>query len=236
MIRHIRRGHQGTTLAPKYKGKYGKASNNNIGVFQGAAISPILFIIYLDDMMEDLEALNRRTNLPIRMIQDRPHQQQEELLLEEIRKKSTKYEEHIAICDIREEDEKANHIRMGKPTRKLTGWAKKWTAQFKNKHKSDSTTSTKTKQKQQKEYEKEKDTTGNDEIRTEGVGDDTEEVEETDTQRKKQANKVLWRKKTQQSLRLERNTEGRTRTKKCRRYGRKTQIMKKRTIAKTTTE
>ena len=106
--------------------------------------------------------------------------------------KSTKYEEHIAICDIREEDEKANRIRMGKPAGKLTGWAKKWTAQFKNKHKSDSTTSTKTKQKQQKEYEKEKDTTGNDEIRTEGVGDDTEEVEETDTQRKNQANRVLW--------------------------------------------
>ena len=88
MIRHIRRGHQGTTLAPKYKGKYGNTSDNNIGVFQGAAISPLMFIIYLDDMMEDLEALNRRTNLPIRMIHDRPHQQQEELLLEEIGQKT----------------------------------------------------------------------------------------------------------------------------------------------------
>ena len=35
-------------------------------------------------MVEDLEALNRRTNLPIRMVQDRPHQQKEELLWEEI--------------------------------------------------------------------------------------------------------------------------------------------------------
>lgn len=87
MIRRIRRGHQGTTLAPKYKGKYGNASDNNIGVFQGAAISPLMFTVYLDDMMEGLEALNRRTNLPIRMIHDRPNQQQEELLLEEISQK-----------------------------------------------------------------------------------------------------------------------------------------------------
>ena len=88
MIRRIRRGHQGTMLAPKYKGKYGNANDNNIGVFQGAAISPLMFTVYLDDMVEDLEALNRRTNLPIRMIYDRPHQQQEELLLEEIRRKT----------------------------------------------------------------------------------------------------------------------------------------------------
>ena len=35
-------------------------------------------------MMEDLEALNRRTNLPIRIVQDRPQQQKEELLWGEI--------------------------------------------------------------------------------------------------------------------------------------------------------
>ena len=35
-------------------------------------------------MMEDMGALNRRTNLPIRIIQDRPHQQKEALLWEEI--------------------------------------------------------------------------------------------------------------------------------------------------------
>lgn len=65
--------------------------------------------------MEDLEALNRRTNLPIRMIQDRPQQQQEELLLGEIKKKSRKYEEHMVICDIREENENGNHIRIVNP-------------------------------------------------------------------------------------------------------------------------
>ena len=61
MIRHIRRGHQGTRLAPKYRGSYGEAKENNIGVSQGSEISALLFIIYLDDMMEDLAALNRRT-------------------------------------------------------------------------------------------------------------------------------------------------------------------------------
>ena len=82
-INHIRRGHTGTRLAPKYKGRYGKLNGNNIGVFQGSEISALLFIIYLDDMMEGLEALNRRTNLPIRSIQDRQHRQKEALIREE---------------------------------------------------------------------------------------------------------------------------------------------------------
>ena len=43
---------------PKQKGTYGTPGNNNIGVFRGSAISALLFIIYLDDMMEDYEALN----------------------------------------------------------------------------------------------------------------------------------------------------------------------------------
>ena len=34
-------------------------------------------------MMEGLEALNRRTNLPIRSIQDRQHRQKEALIREE---------------------------------------------------------------------------------------------------------------------------------------------------------
>ena len=34
MIKRIRRGHTGTKLAPKYKGRYGKLNENNIGVFQ----------------------------------------------------------------------------------------------------------------------------------------------------------------------------------------------------------
>ena len=45
MIRHIRRGHQGTRLAPKYKGRYGEPRENNIVVCQGSEISTMLFII-----------------------------------------------------------------------------------------------------------------------------------------------------------------------------------------------
>ena len=54
MIKHIRRGHTGTKLAPKYKRRYEKLNENNIGVSQGSEISPLLSIIYLDDVMEDL--------------------------------------------------------------------------------------------------------------------------------------------------------------------------------------
>ena len=34
MIRRVRRGHTGTRLAPKYKGRYGKLNENNIGASQ----------------------------------------------------------------------------------------------------------------------------------------------------------------------------------------------------------
>ena len=44
-IRHIRRGHHGTRLAPKYRGRYGEAKANNVGVSQGSAISALLFVI-----------------------------------------------------------------------------------------------------------------------------------------------------------------------------------------------
>ena len=34
MIKRIRRGHQGTRLATKYRGRYGESEENNIGAFQ----------------------------------------------------------------------------------------------------------------------------------------------------------------------------------------------------------
>ena len=76
-IRHIRSGHQGAKLASKYRGMYGEAKGENIGVFQGSAISAPILIIYLDDMTEDLAALNRRTKLPVGIIPDRPHERNE---------------------------------------------------------------------------------------------------------------------------------------------------------------
>jgi len=56
-ISHIRRGHPNKTIKPKRKGTYGK-QENNVGASQGSAISALVFIIYLDDMMEAYEALN----------------------------------------------------------------------------------------------------------------------------------------------------------------------------------
>ena len=66
MITHIKNGHQNTTLKSKDNGKYGKAIKNNVGVFQGATISPLLFDIYLEDMNQDYQALNDLYKLPQR--------------------------------------------------------------------------------------------------------------------------------------------------------------------------
>ena len=76
MTKHIRQGHHDTRLSPKYKGKYGAPSENNIGVFQGSSVSALLFIIYMGDMMEDNAALNRRSNIPARIVQDRTAQKE----------------------------------------------------------------------------------------------------------------------------------------------------------------
>ena len=43
----------------------------NIGLFQGSAISAMLFIIYQDDMMEDYDALNRE-EIPIKQTEEPP--------------------------------------------------------------------------------------------------------------------------------------------------------------------
>ena len=80
MIRHIRRGREGARLAPKYKGRYGEPKENDIGVSQGSAISARIFIIYMGDVMEDLATLIRRSRLPTRIIQERPHGQNKERL------------------------------------------------------------------------------------------------------------------------------------------------------------
>ena len=62
-IVHIRKGHRDAMLRAKHQGKYGDASKNNVGVFQGSAISALMSIIYLDDAMEDYEAINHKAKL-----------------------------------------------------------------------------------------------------------------------------------------------------------------------------
>ena len=75
MIKHISQGRQGTRLAPKYKGKHGAPAANNIGLFHGSAISALLVIVDMGDVMRDNAALIRRSNLPTRISPDRPSQQ-----------------------------------------------------------------------------------------------------------------------------------------------------------------
>lgn len=97
----------------------------------------------------------------------------------------------MVICDTREENYNDNSTRNGKPEGKLTKGAKKWTAQFMQKYKAEREASTAKNQEQTTGNDRtEKDTT---EIQKE-EGDEAD-IEETDTQRKKQANKALWKKR-----------------------------------------
>ena len=55
--------------------------NNNIGVFQGSATSALLFIIYLQDMMDDFHALNYLQKIPYRETKQRDEQSKVNTLL-----------------------------------------------------------------------------------------------------------------------------------------------------------
>jgi len=72
LIKTIKQGHENTKLKVKINGNLGGYVENNIGVFQGSPLSALLFIIYLDDMMDDYEALNDLCNLRSR-IENRMH-------------------------------------------------------------------------------------------------------------------------------------------------------------------
>ena len=50
-ITQIRKGHQQTMMRQIHLWAYGQPKINNKGVFQGSAISALLFIVYIDDMM-----------------------------------------------------------------------------------------------------------------------------------------------------------------------------------------
>ena len=96
---HKEKGHQETRLCVKHKGEYGEECQNNVGVFQGSAISALMFIIYLDDTMEDFKAMNRKMKLTTRqqILRD-PTAGAAELIdrIEEKRKTKRKYKNNTA--------------------------------------------------------------------------------------------------------------------------------------------
>ena len=65
-IKNIQQGSQGAKLHCKDNGTYGEPVINNVGVFQGSALSALLFIIYLDDITQDHQILNDRMHRPRR--------------------------------------------------------------------------------------------------------------------------------------------------------------------------
>jgi len=91
----IRQGHKQTMLCAKHQGKYGKAQENNVGVFQGSAISALLFIIYLDDMMEDCQSLNHQNELPTRMTIQRTPDAGTTHLVEQLQRKT------LSACELK---------------------------------------------------------------------------------------------------------------------------------------
>jgi len=84
----IREGRKNTQLCTKYQGKYGELQENNIGVFQGSAISALLFIIYLDDVMEDYAAINQKEKLPTRLTLQRDPNAETQRILQNIKQQS----------------------------------------------------------------------------------------------------------------------------------------------------
>jgi len=63
LILATRKSHENTRLKVKLNGELGPNVTNNCGVFQGSPLSALLFIIYLDDMMDDVNALNDNCKL-----------------------------------------------------------------------------------------------------------------------------------------------------------------------------
>jgi len=100
-ITQIRQGRLKTTLCGKHRGRYGEEQQNNVGVFQGSAISALMFIIYIDDMMEDYNAINHKHQLPTRKTIQRKSTTGEDELLKKYTKK-------------RKNDNKQTKRKMGK--------------------------------------------------------------------------------------------------------------------------
>jgi len=94
-IQHIRRGRNKTTLQAKYCQQYGNKIQNNFGVSQGSETSALLFIVYLQDMMEDCQAINYLDRIPYRATIQRNEQSKPNTRLDKIEtEKTTKANEN----------------------------------------------------------------------------------------------------------------------------------------------
>merc|ERR1712112_55555 len=69
----IRQCRKETALCAKHQGRYGRLQRGSVGVSQDSALSALLFIIYLDGMMQDNQAIDHNDRPPMRIkIQRRP--------------------------------------------------------------------------------------------------------------------------------------------------------------------
>ena len=88
---------------------------NNVGVFRGSAISALLFIIYLDDMMEDYTSLNLIENIPLRHAKEQDEEEMQTIMAEKIRQtyqnKTTQAQANI-ITQILKNLEQKTHLTI----------------------------------------------------------------------------------------------------------------------------
>ena len=87
-ILHKGRGHRKPQLMIERQFRYGPLVGNNIGVFRGSAISDVLFIIYLDDMAEDCDALGK-LQMPLRHVKQRRTQEIQNNLTNSLQENTT---------------------------------------------------------------------------------------------------------------------------------------------------
>ena len=110
-IPHIRKGHHNTNLCAKHRGRYDPQIKNNIGVSQGSAVSALLFIIYLDDVTVDYDALSRNAGLSARQYTQRDPSAGNTELIEIIKKNAPP--EHTAEKHLRQYVQKlTNKIQL----------------------------------------------------------------------------------------------------------------------------
>lgn len=85
MIQMIKEGRKHTALKAKCERQLSEPVATNIGAFQGAPLSALLFIIYLDDMMDDYQALNDAAKIPNRYVKTRSAKTERQIAAQKVR-------------------------------------------------------------------------------------------------------------------------------------------------------